>query len=213
MGGVLSLGGRSGVPSASGCAAPKPTLSIWHNGNRCARRANFAVGTSHVTRTSTCIRGGVMMIHISQREDYDCGITVAAMVAGLTYEQAREADPRQRPIPPGRGLHVREMIEMFESVYPRVKWRFRLVKWRPPVSKYQPPPSRGAMLTRSDDTDSHWVAYRYWRKGLYIYDPAGEVLPALKYWGAVGVSKAIYPADPAEVERQAAPRERGRGPE
>jgi hypothetical protein len=116
------------------------------------------------------------MQHVQQHEEYDCGLTTAAMAGGLTYEQAESFDPRPKPLPQYRGLWAREMVTLLTNATGK-GWRVAFASQKNcRICEYRPPEGvdRGAMLTKYNPkgSHSHWVAFAVNETGnVWVFDP------------------------------------------
>ena len=126
-----------------------------------------------------------------------CGLTTAAVLAGVTYDAALTLDPRPRPLGPGRGLWAREMIELLTAATGR-PWRVGMKK-RAPLRSFKPPAKLGAAIMRAGKV-SHWVAFEVIKAAgrgpkLAIFDPAAVAGPldARAYGRAWQVGKFVLP--------------------
>ena len=104
------------------------------------------------------------MLHVSQKNGTDCGIATAAMIAGVTYEEASSKCASSSFTT--QGLEFAEMRHLLERIT-RIRWRIKWQWWIRPLSYFQLLDEPAAILLQGDHY-GHWVA----GKGGIIHDPA-----------------------------------------
>lgn len=103
---------------------------------------------------------------------YDCGISVASMLLGVSYQKIRALwrefcdDPR---CPGHRGIHLEEMEEfLLMHGGPWEQWKSENFQEAPLLVDWEPVASLNAIMTwQGQGYQSHWVAYC---RGI-VYDP------------------------------------------
>lgn len=92
---------------------------------------------------------------IKQRNGVDCGIAVAAMVSGMDYEYASEADPSPNKT---TGFCPADLIYTLEGLTGEPFKESRR-GYRQPLAAYSKLPQTGAILIRDPrKTFGHWIA-------------------------------------------------------
>jgi hypothetical protein len=99
---------------------------------------------------------------IRQQNEIDCGLAVAAMLAGVPYRKAMRADPNPYA---ERGLSTREMIELLAALT-GCAWRASRMQYGRPIIAAKLPPLC-AVVIRANAKFGHWIAV----KQCSIYDP------------------------------------------
>jgi hypothetical protein len=112
------------------------------------------------------------MKHIQQRNDYDCGFAVAAMLSNVSIRETRKvARCIAKEGGASRGLHLTEMQWLLEGLTGR-EWRITRVADRPLVT-YRPRCTKGAIFLQGSYDWGHCIAFRQPQRPLsgWIYDP------------------------------------------
>lgn len=106
---------------------------------------------------------GKTVVHVMQRNDIDCGLACAAIIAGVEYERAAEADP----LPDAeRGLRVEEMKQVL-STLTKNDWRVSRRHYGKPFGELKVNGLHAVLIRKSKATLGHWIAY----DGETVYDP------------------------------------------
>lgn len=131
------------------------------------------------------------MFHIQQRDSWDCGLAAAAMVAGVTYEEAASLWREKR------GLCPEEMVDLLKTLTD-IEWRVTAHKQIRPLCSFNAPYWPVAMLVERFVMNRHYVAVH----GSLLHDPlfSGAVLYHRYRAQAVGFDSVIQPCDPDALD-------------
>jgi hypothetical protein len=103
--------------------------------------------------------------HLRQRYAHDCGVAAAAIVAGVSYEEAKSvAQSRMTE----RGIAATEMVPILERLTGR-GWRMSL-PWRPRLKDYRLP--AGFILLALYPPWRPWRLHCVAVRGCLVFDPA-----------------------------------------
>jgi len=113
------------------------------------------------------------MRHIRQYNEFDCGLAVAAMICGATWDDAAEADEAGDVYD---GLTTKEFLVLCSKLGVRIGMVHCSGKQH---LKNATPPDRccGILIRRFGDKVGHYVAF----DGKFVYDPGNK---KKTYWNA-----------------------------
>ena len=101
------------------------------------------------------------MKHIKQKNQLDCGIACAAMLAGTDYKTALSYD--KNPLS-DTGLNISEMSQMISDLTGS-KWKTSKKHYKKVLGDIKI--EKSAILIQNEDGFSHWIA----SDGVHIFDP------------------------------------------
>lgn len=122
------------------------------------------------------------MQHVKQTNEIDCGLAVAAMVCGVTWDDAADWDPDPDA---ETGLTVTALEEMVVDITDELGFAEPLraalerpASWQMVREGAEGDPAAVLIHRKNDPSDAHWVAY--WN-GL-VFDPADDKpVPVAQY--------------------------------